>query len=407
MLHTNLFADRLKKVAQSPTLALTKLVAEMRAEGREILDLSAGEPDFSTPDNIIAAAIEAMNRGQTKYTPVDGTIELRRAISAKFKRENELTYAPDQILVSTGAKQVLFNAIMATVGEGDGVIIPAPYWVSYTNMVDLAGGNNIIIETKVENGFKLKPEDLDRAIRTNNKVKWFLLNSPNNPSGAVYTMAELKALAEVLLKYPQIYIMTDDIYEHLVYDGIQYSTIAQVEPRLYERTLTINGVSKAYNMTGWRIGYAGGPKELIAKMRDIQGHSTSNASSISQAAVVEALTGPQDFIARQRNVYSERRNMVVNMLNDVPGLNCLKPQGAFYVFPECSKLKGSKTPGGDVIKNGEDLAGYFLKSEGVAVVPGIGFGCNDAFRVSYATSTEVLKRACLKINNAVGKLTLG
>lgn len=404
MPRNDLFAPRLDKVAPSATGAITKLVQDLRAEGRDVLDLSTGEPDFPTPESIIAAAIDAMKRGQTRYTAVDGTIELRRAIAAKFKRENDLTYATDQILVSNGAKQTLYNAFMATIGDGDEVIIPAPYWVSYTNMVDLAGGKNVIINTKMEDGFKVKPEELERTIKENSKIKWFLLNSPSNPSGAVYTNAELRSLADVLLKYPQVYIMTDDIYEHLVYDGIEYNTIAQIEPRLYDRTLTINGVSKAYNMTGWRIGYAGGPKDLIARMRNIQSHSTSNACSISQAATVEALTGPQEFIAKQREVFCGRRNMVVEKLNALNGLKCLKPEGAFYVFPDCSGLIGKKTPGGDVIKNGQDFANYVLKSEGIAVVPGKAFGCEETFRITYATSTEILEKACQKIKSAVEKL---
>lgn len=399
------FAKRLSNVKPSPTLAITKLAQELKAAGKDVIGLAAGEPDFDTPDHIKDAAIAAMKAGQTKYTAVDGTPALKQAISDKFKRENGLTYKPSQISVGTGGKQVLFNAIMATVSHGDEVIIPAPYWVSYPDMVNLAEGKPVVITTRAEQNFKLQPQDLERAITS--RTKWLLLNSPSNPTGAAYTQSELQALAGVMLKHPHVWIMTDDMYEHLVYDNFEFTTIAQVEPKLYERTLTVNGVSKAYNMTGWRIGYAGGPEPLIKKMAEIQGHSTSNPSSISQAAATAALSGPQDFMKKQLEVFKQRRDMVVEMLNQAPGIRCHKPEGAFYVYPSCAGLIGMKTPQGAVLNSDDEVLRYFLEAEGVAAVAGSGFGLSPYFRISYATSTELLREACLRIKRACEKLENG
>jgi aspartate aminotransferase len=399
------FAKRLSKVKASPTLAITKLALELKAAGKDVIGLAAGEPDFDTPDHIKDAAYAAMKAGQTKYTAVDGTPALKQAICDKFKRENGLTYKPSQITVGTGGKQVIFNAIMATVSPGDEVIIPAPYWVSYPDMVNLAEGTPVFIAMRAEDGFKLKPQDLEKAITP--RTKWIILNSPSNPSGAAYTKAELKALTDVLLRHPHVWVLTDDIYEHLLYDNFEFATVAQIEPALYDRTLTVNGVSKAYNMTGWRIGYAGGPEALIKKMAEIQGHSTSNPSSISQAAALAALTGPQDFMKKQLAAFHQRRDMVVEMLNQIPGIKCPKPEGAFYVYPSCAGLIGRKTPQGKVIATDEDFATYLLESEGVAVVQGSGFGLSPYFRISYATSTEALKEACTRIKRACEKLTNG
>lgn len=396
------FAARLNNVKPSPTLAITKLAQEMKAAGKDVIGLAAGEPDFDTPDHIKEAAIAAMRRGDTKYTAVDGTPALKKAISDKFKRENGINYKPSQISVGTGGKQVLFNAIMATVGVGDEVIIPAPYWVSYPDMVNLAEGTPVYINASAETGFKLQPQDLEKAIT--NRTKWVIINSPSNPSGAAYTRAELRGFADVLARHPHVWIMTDDMYEHIVYDNFEYTTMAQVAPELYDRTLTINGVSKAYNMTGWRIGYAGGPEALIKKMSEIQGHSTSNPSSISQAAAVEALNGSQDFMAKQLEIFKQRRDMVVEMLNQVRGIKCLKPEGAFYVYPDCSGLIGLETPEGKTLSDDGDVVKYLLESEGVAAVHGAAFGLSPHFRVSYATSTGALKEACSRIKRACEKL---
>lgn len=401
----NFFAERLNKVKASPTLAITKLALKLKAEGKDVIGLAAGEPDFDTPDFVKAAAIEAIKAGKTKYTAVDGTPELKKAISEKFKRENGLDYSPSQIIVGTGGKQVIFNAIIATVGAGDEVIIPAPYWVSYPDMVNLAGGEPVFINTKAEDGFKLRPQDLEKAITP--RSKWLILNSPSNPTGGTYTKQEIRALADVLLKHPHVWILTDDIYEHLIYDDFEFATIAQVEPKLFDRTLTLNGVSKAYNMTGWRIGYAGGPEALIKKMAEIQGHSTSNASSISQAAATAALNGPQDFMIKQKEAFKQRRDMVVDLINAIPGLKCGKPAGAFYVYPSCAGIIGHKTPDGKVLNSDDDFATYLLESESVAIVPGSGFGLSPYFRISYATSTEALKEACARIKRACEKLTNG
>lgn len=398
----NFMAQRLSKVKPSPTMAITKLAMEMKAAGKNVIGLAAGEPDFDTPDHIKEAAIAAMKRGETKYTAVEGTPALKASIARKFERENGLAYKPSQIIVGNGGKQVLYNAIMATVSPGDEVIIPAPYWVSYPDMVNLAEGAPVFVATQVEKGFKMSPQELEAAITP--KTKWLILNSPSNPTGAAYTRDELQALAQVLLRHPHVWIMSDDIYEHLVYGDFTFTTIAQVEPKLYGRTLTVNGVSKAYNMTGWRIGFAGGPELLIKKMGEIQSHATSNPSSISQAAAVAALDGPQDFMAKQLAVFRERRDMVVAGLNAAKGISCPTPEGAFYVYPSCAGAIGRKTPEGKIIQNDEDFAGYLLSSEGVAVVHGGAFGQGPCFRISYATATESLKEACARIQKACAAL---
>jgi aspartate aminotransferase len=391
-------ADRLARVKPSPTMAITALATELAAAGRDIIALSQGEPDFDTPPNIREAGIAAIERGETRYTVFDGRIELKRAICGKFKRENGLDYEPSQITVSNGGKQVLYNALVATLSPGDEVVIPAPYWVSYPEMVLLCDGEPVPVSCPQNNGFKLRPEDLDAAITP--KTKWLILNSPSNPSGAAYTASDLKALAEVLLKHDQVWIMTDDMYEHLVYDDFRFATIAQVEPRLYERTLTVNGVSKAYCMTGWRIGYAGGPRPLIRAMGAVQSNSTANPCSISQAAAIEALNGPQDFIPQHNRLFKERRDLVVDLLNHIPGLHCPLPEGAFYVYPSCAGLIGKRTPKGVAIDDDEGFVRYLLEAEGVAVVHGAAFGLAPHFRISYATSTEVLRDACARIERA-------
>ena len=395
-------AERLSRVKPSPTLAVTAKAIELKAAGRDVIGLGAGEPDFDTPDNIKEAAIAAIRKGQTKYTVVDGTMELKQAICAKFKRENGLDYKPNQVTVGTGGKQVLYNAMMATLSRGDEVLIPAPYWVSYPDMVELAEGTPVPVACPQNNGFKLRAEDLEAAITP--RTKWIILNSPSNPTGAAYSRSELKALTDVLVKHPHVWVLTDDMYEHLVYDGFEFSTPAQIEPRLYERTLTLNGVSKAYCMTGWRIGYAAGPVELIKAIAAVQSQSTSNPSSISQAASVAALNGPQDFIPRNNKAFKERRDLVVEMLNKAKGIHCLKPEGAFYVYPSCAGTIGRKTPQGKVIKTDEDFVTYLLEAEGVAVVQGTAFGLAPYFRISYATSTEVLKDACTRIQRACAAL---
>lgn len=395
-------ADRLSRIKPSPTIAVTSKARALKAAGRDVIGLGAGEPDFDTPENIRAAGIRAIENGQTRYTDVDGTPELKKAIVAKFARENGLTYTPDQVTVGVGGKQVLYNALMATLNAGDEVIIPAPYWVSYPDMVQLAEGTPISVACPAENGFKLQPADLEAAITP--KTKWLILNSPSNPTGAAYTADELKALGEVLLRHPHIYIMTDDMYEHLVYDDFKFTTIAQVVPALYDRTLTVNGVSKSYSMTGWRIGYAAGPKALIKAMGVIQSQSTSNPTSISQAAAVEALNGPQDFIKERAAVFQTRRDLVVSMLNQAAGLSCPNPEGAFYVYPSCAGTIGKTAPTGKVIETDEDFASELLEAEGVAVVHGAAFGLSPFFRISYATSTEVLEEACTRIQRFCGSL---
>ncbi len=399
----SIVANRLSRIKPSPTIAVTNKAKELKAAGRDVIGLGAGEPDFDTPDFIKDAACKAIAAGETKYTAVDGTPALKDAIIAKFKRDNDLDYARDQITVGTGGKQVLYNALMASVNPGDEVLIPAPYWVSYPDMVLLAEGTPVMIECSPENNFKLTAEALEAAITP--KTKWLIFNSPSNPTGCAYTRAELKDLTDVLVKNPHVYIMTDDMYEHLVYDDFEFSTPAQVEPSLYDRTLTCNGVSKSYAMTGWRIGYAGGPKELIKAMSKIQSQSTSNPSSVSQAAALAALEGDQSFLAERNEVFKERRNMVVDLLNAAEGLECLKPEGAFYVYPSCAGLIGKKTPDGKVIESDEDFVTYLLESEGVACVQGAAFGLSPYFRISYATSTENLTEACARIQRACAALS--
>ncbi len=385
----------LRRVKPSPTMAVTAKARQLIREGRDVISLGTGEPDFDTPDSIKAAAIKAIQDGQTKYTDVDGIPELKAAICAKFARENGLTYTPAQINVSPGGKPVIYNALVATLSPGDEVIVPAPYWVSYPDMVLLAGGEPVFVATTAENNFKVQAADLEAVITP--RTKWLILNSPSNPSGAAYTRAELKALADVLLRHPQVWILTDDMYEHLIYDDFEFTTIAQVEPRLYDRTLTMNGVSKSYSMTGWRIGYAGGPVELIKAMAKVMSQSTSNPCSIAQWAAVEALNGPQDFIPARAKVFQQRRDLVVSMLNQSNGLHCPTPEGAFYVYPSCEGLIGKTAPSGRVIKTDEDFAAELLESEGVAVVHGEAFGLSPFFRISYATSNEILEDACSRI----------
>jgi aspartate aminotransferase len=392
----------LDRVKPSATIAVTDKARQLKAAGRNVIGLGAGEPDFDTPANIKLAAIHAIEAGKTKYTAVDGIPELKDAIAAKFSRENKLTYKPSQITVGTGGKQVLYNALMATVNPGDEVIIPAPYWVSYPDMVELAGGTPVPVVCTAEHGFKLQAADLDKAITP--KTKWIILNSPSNPTGAAYTHAEMKALTDVLVKHPHVWIMTDDMYEHLVYDNFTFVTPAQVEPKLFDRTLTVNGVSKAYCMTGWRIGYAGGPEKLIKAMATIQSQSTSNPSSISQWAAVEALNGPQDFIAANNKAFKERRDLVVSMLNQASGINCPRPEGAFYVYPSCAGTMGKTTPSGKKLTNDEDFVTELLESEGVAVVHGSAFGLGPAFRISYATKTSDLEEACTRIQRFCANL---
>lgn len=401
--NNSFLADRLSKIKPSPTIAVTTKAAELKAAGKDVIGLGAGEPDFNTPEFICNAAKLAMDKGETKYTPVSGTAALRKAIVEKFKRENDLEYTADEIIVGTGGKQVIFNALLATLNAGDEVIIPAPYWVSYPDIVAFADGTPVFIECS--GNFKMKPEQLEKAITP--KTKWLILNSPSNPTGAAYTEAELKALAEVLLKHPHVWVMSDDIYEHLVYDNFKFKTIAQVEPKLKPRTLTVNGTSKAYSMTGWRIGYAGGDKKLIKAMDMLQSQSTSNASSISQAAALAALTGDQAFLADWRKSFAQRRDLVVNKLNAIPGIKCQTPEGAFYVYPSFEGLVGKKTPDGKVINNSNDLGNYLLESVGVAVVPGVAFGLDPYFRISYATSEKVLTEACDRIAKACAALTNG
>jgi aspartate aminotransferase len=388
-------SDTLSRVKPSPTIAVSNLAAELKAQGKDVIGLGAGEPDFDTPQNIKDAAKAAIDAGRTKYTAVDGIAELKQAICKKFERENGLSYKPSQVSVGTGGKQILYNALMATLNPGDEVIIPAPYWVSYPDMVLLAGGTPVIATATIETNFKLTPEALEAAITP--KTKWFIFNSPSNPTGAGYTRAELKALTDVLLRHPHVWIMSDDMYEHLVFDGFEFCTPAEVEPALYERTLTCNGVSKAYAMTGWRIGYAAGPENLIGAMRKIQSQSTSNPSSVSQWAAVEALNGPQDFLADNVALFLRRRNLVVEMLNAAEGITCPTPDGAFYVYPSIAGCIGKTSPDGKKIDSDEDFATALLEEEGVAVVFGGAFGLSPNFRVSYATSDENLREACSRI----------
>ncbi len=385
----------LDRVKPSPTIAVTTRAAELKAEGRDVIGLGAGEPDFDTPENIKAAAKAAIDSGKTKYTAVDGIPELKAAICAKFARENGLTYAQDQVTVGTGGKQVLYNAFMATLNPGDEVIIPAPYWVSYPDMVLLAGGEPVCVECSIDNSFKMTAAQLEAAITP--KTKWFLFNSPSNPTGAGYSAAELKELTDVLLRHPHVWVLTDDMYEHLVFDDFTFATPAEVEPALIDRTLTVNGVSKAYAMTGWRIGYAAGPAQLIKAMRKVQSQSTSNPCSISQYAAVEALNGPQDYLEDNKKLFQGRRDLVVSMLNQCAGITCPRPEGAFYVYPDISGCIGKTSEGGTLITDDETFATALLDETGVAVVFGAAFGVSPNFRVSYATSDAALTAACERI----------
>jgi aspartate aminotransferase len=393
-----LIASRLSRVASSPTKAAAAKAAALRAAGREVFDLGLGEPDFDTPQHVKDAANAAMQAGQTKYTPVAGTAALRDAIARKFERENGLHYLTEQITVGCGGKQVVYNAMMGTLDSGDEVVIPAPYWVSYPHIVTLAEGVPVFVPSDETSGFKLRPEVLEAAITP--RTKWLILNSPSNPTGAAYTREELAALAEVLMRNPHVFVLTDDIYEHIAYDGFTCATIAAVEPRLYGRTLTVNGVSKAYCMTGWRVGYAAGPAAIINAMNKVQSHSTSHTSSISQAAAAAALDGPLDFLERQNRIFAERRDLVVDLINEAPGLSCRRPEGAFYVFPSCAGVIGKTAPSGARIENDEQFVNYLLETEGVAAVHGAAFGLSPYFRISYATSTPLLAEACRRIIRA-------
>ena len=395
-------ADSLARVKPSATIAVTNKARELKAAGKDVIGLGAGEPDFDTPQHIKDAAKAAIDAGQTKYTAVDGIPELKQAICEKFARENGLTYTPSQITVSTGGKQVLYNALMATLNPGDEVLIPAPYWVSYPDMVLLAGGEPVAIDTGIETNFKITPEQLEAAITP--KTKWLIFNSPSNPSGAGYPEAELKALTDVLMKHPHVWVMTDDMYEHIVYPPFVFCSPAQVEPGLYDRTLTCNGVSKAYAMTGWRIGYAGGPEALIKAMAKIQSQSTSNPCSISQYAALAALTGPQDYIDESRVAFQRRRDLVVSALNQCEGIQCPEPEGAFYVYPSVAGCMGKTAPSGKVLETDEDFVTELLETEGVAVVHGSAFGAGPCFRASYATSDEALTEACNRIRRFCGAL---
>jgi aspartate aminotransferase len=395
-------ADVLSRVKPSATIAVTQMARELKAKGRDVISLSVGEPDFDTPQNIKDAAIAAIARGETKYTPVAGIVPLREAIAAKFKRENGLDYKASQTIVGTGGKQVLFNAFMATLNPGDEVVIAAPYWVSYPEMVALCGGTPVFAMAGMETNYKLTAEALERAITP--RTKWFVFNSPSNPSGAAYTKMELKALTDVLVRHPHVWVLTDDMYEHLVFGDFVFHTPAQVEPSLYDRTLTMNGVSKAYAMTGWRIGYAAGPEHLIKAMDMVQGQQTSGACSIAQWAAVEALNGPQDFIQTSRKAFEERRDLVVSMLNQANGIVCPKPEGAFYVYPSCAALIGKRAPSGNVISSDEEFVMELLAAEGVATVHGSSFGLGPNFRVSYATSNANLEEACKRIQRFCAEL---
>ena len=392
----SIISDSLKKIKPSPTIAVTQKARELKAAGKDVIGLGAGEPDFDTPDNIKEAAIKAINEGDTKYTAVDGTPALKKAIVEKFKKENNLDYTTDQITVGAGGKHVIYNAMMATLNDGDEVIIPAPYWVSYPDIVLLAGGKPVVMECDEKQGFKINPSDLEKFITP--KTKWIILNSPSNPTGACYSENDIKAIAAVLEKHKHIYILSDDIYEHVTYDGFKFFTIAQRES-LKERVLTMNGVSKAYSMTGWRIGYAAGPKDIVKAIAKIQSQSTTNPSSISQAASVEALSGTQDFIKKRADSFQERRDFVVNALNAIDGIECLNPDGAFYVFPSCKGLMGKKDPNGNEIKSDTDFVQSLLENSGIAVVQGSAFGLEGFFRISYATSMDNLKKAMDKISS--------
>lgn len=398
-----ILADSLSRVKPSPTIAVTTRARELKAAGRDVIGLGAGEPDFDTPSNVKQAAIGAIERGETKYTAVDGIPELKQAVVDKFARENGIDYSTAEISVAAGGKHIIYNAMLATINKGDEVIIPAPYWVSYPDIVLLAGGQPVIVEAGAEADFKFSPQQLEAAIT--DKTKWLIFNSPSNPTGAAYTVDEIKALTDVLMKYPDVWVLADDIYEHLIYDGFEFKSIVAVEPRLKNRTLTMNGVAKAYAMTGWRIGFAGGPEELIGGMRKLQSQSTSNPCSISQWASVEALNGPQDFIAERASVFAERRDLVVSMLNEAEGINCPCPEGAFYVYPSIEGCMGRTTAGGVLLKTDEDFVSALLNEEGVAAVHGEAFGLSPYFRVSYATSNEALVEACGRVQKFCSDLS--
>lgn len=396
-------SDTLARVKPSPTIAVSNMADALKAAGEDVIGLGAGEPDFDTPENIKAAAIAAIQAGKTKYTAVDGIVELKEAICAKLKRDNGLEYTPKQVSVGTGGKQILYNALMATLNPGDEVVIPAPYWVSYPDMVLLAGGVPVVAEASIQTQYKLTPDQLEAAITP--KTKWFIFNSPSNPTGAGYSREELQGLTDVLMRHPHVWVMTDDMYEHLAYDGFEFSTPAEIEPGLYDRTLTVNGVSKAYAMTGWRIGYAAGPEALIGAMRKIQSQSTSNPCTISQWASVEALNGPQDFLAANNEIFKRRRDLVVSMLNEIEGMTCPVPEGAFYVYPSIAGLIGKTSAGGVKIENDEIFATAMLEEVGVAVVFGAAFGLSPNFRISYATADETLVEACGRIQRFCAGMT--
>ena len=398
-----LIAERMSLIKPSPTMAVTKMAAEMKAAGQDIIGLGAGEPDFDTPDHIKNAAIEAIKNGETKYTAVDGTPALKKAIAKKFYKDNSIKYNIDEIIVSVGGKQVLYNALMSSINPGDEVIIPSPFWVSYPDMVSLAGGVPIIVEGKEKNNFKIQPDDIRDKIST--KTKWIIINSPSNPTGSSYSAEELRDIGNLLLEYENIFVMSDDIYEKIIYDDFKFFSLAEVVPELKDRILTVNGVSKAYAMTGWRIGYAGGPKHLITAMSKLQSQSTSNPSSISQAAALAALEGPEEFLLERNERFKTRRNMVVKMLNECNGLSCIKPSGAFYVYPSCSGIIGKSSKEGKLIENSIDFSAYLLESVGVAVVPGSAFGADPFFRISYATSDSILEEACNRIKKACEQLS--
>jgi aspartate aminotransferase len=395
-------SDALSRIKPSATIVVTQKARDLKAQGRDVISLSVGEPDFDTPDNIKEAAKRAIDRGETKYTPVSGIVPLREAIARKFKRENGLDYKPSQTIVGTGGKQVIYNALLATLNPGDEVIIPTPYWVSYPEMVGLCGGTPVFVDTTIENNFKLQPEPLDRAITP--KTKWLILNSPSNPSGAAYTRSEMKAITDVLMRHPHVWVLTDDMYEHLTYGDFEFVTPAQIEPGLYDRTLTMNGVSKAYAMTGWRIGYAAGPEHLVKAMDFVQGQQTSGACTIAQWAAVQALDGPQDHLPRFKKAFEERRDLVVSMLNQSKYLKCPMPEGAFYVYPSCADAIGRKAPSGKTIETDEDFVSELLETEGVATVHGSAFGLGPNLRISYATSNAVLEEACNRIQRFCGAL---
>ena len=397
-----IIANRLSAIKPSQTIAISAKARALAAEGKDIIGLSAGEPDFDTPDHVIEAAITAMRAGETRYTDPDGTPELKAAVARKFKRDNNLDYAPSQVSIATGGKQILYNALMASLDEGDEVVIPAPYWVSYPDMALLAGGTPVIVPCSQENRFILQPADLEAAITP--KTKWIIFNSPSNPTGAGYTHDDLKRITDVLMRHPHVWVMTDDMYEHLVYDDFKFCTPAEVEPGLYDRTLTVNGMSKAFCMTGWRIGYAAGPESLIKGMRTIQSQSTSNPNSIAQAASIAALDGQMEFLAANNEVFKARRDLVVSMLNQAPGINCHTPEGAFYVYPSVAGCMGKSTPSGKVIENDEDFVSELLGAEGVAAVHGAAFGLEPHFRISYATATELLEDACARIQRFCASL---